>query len=112
MKVATAFLLFVVSAASQAATQAPYLVSEEDCFGMAMIAKAAALSRDYSVPQEEFIKKVKSPERMRDPGYKAMYPTVEGVVKYVYSDKFSPESHFENQLNRCQRSMIGKPPTI
>ena len=111
MKVSIALLLLAVSAVSQAAVQEPYLVSEQDCYGVAMIAKAAAISRDAGVTQEAFTAKVKNPERMKDSGYKAMYPTVEGVVKYVYSDKFSPESHFEGQLNRCLPN-VGHPPTI
>lgn len=109
IKVAIALLL-ATTASVQVFAKETYLVSEQDCFGVALISKAAMMNRDQGVDLNSFIMKIKSPDRMNDVGYAAMYPTIEAAVKEAYRDPGTTTDLFSEQLRRCNKN-IGNPPT-
>jgi len=107
MKTAIALMLAVSTFAVNAADQ--FLVTRSDCQGIALIAKAAVMSRDAGVPLEHFLGRVSDPKRMEDPGYKAMYPMVQEAVNESFVSTVSADASSANQLAHCER-YIGKPP--
>lgn len=112
MKLFTAFLVLAVSASAQASQQAAtpvaHITDQNDCYGVALVAEAAAIYYSSGRPKEDLIKRVSSPERMNKPAYKAMYPTIELIADDIYSGKSLDES-FDNYVNPCLDN-VGKPP--
>ena len=112
MKLITALLVLAVSATvqatQQAATPATHTTDQNDCYGVALVAEAAALYYSDGRPKEDFIKRVSTPERMNKPAYKAMYPTIELIADDIFSGK-SLEESFDNYVNPCLEN-VGKPP--